>query len=106
MFYFHFLSAYTVGFVPVYFGTAYDSALEANLSYTYKFPPTIRTILLAKPHNVVDSSASSNGLDILNFINNFKIYGGLYRFNHIKSRSPNVEVSSGPNKSRICKAFT
>ncbi len=74
MFNFHFLSAYTVGFIPVYFGMAYFSALKANLGNAFEFTPTTGSILLAESHDVSDPSANSNGLDILNIVNYFKIH--------------------------------
>jgi len=92
VFNFHFLSAYTVGFVPVHFGTAYFSALEANLGHAFEFPPTTGTILLAESHDVMDPSPNSNGFDIFNLVNNFKIHVELYRFNYLKSRAPNQQT--------------
>ena len=74
MFNFHFLSAYTVGFISVYFGMAYFSALKANLGNAFEFTPTTRSILPAESHDVSDPSANSNGLDILNIVNYFNIH--------------------------------
>jgi hypothetical protein len=72
VFNFHFLSAYTVGFIPVHFGMAYFSALKANLGNTSEFTPTTGSILLAESHDVSDPSANSDGLDILYMVNYFK----------------------------------
>jgi hypothetical protein len=71
---FHFFSAYTVGFIPVYFGMAYFSALKANLGNAFDFMPSTGSILLAETHDVSDPSANSNGLDILNIVNYLKIH--------------------------------
>ena len=60
VFNFHFLSAYTVGFIPVYFGIAYFSGLKANLGNAFEFTPTAGSILLAESHDVTDPSANSN----------------------------------------------
>jgi hypothetical protein len=74
VFNFHFLSAYTVGFIPVYFGMACFSALKANLGNAFEFAPTTGSMLLAESHDVSDPSANGNGLDIHNIVNYFKIH--------------------------------
>jgi len=74
MFNFHFLSADTVGFIPVYFGMAYSSALKANIGNAFEFTPTTGAVLFAESHDVSNPSANSNGLDILNTVDYFKIH--------------------------------
>jgi hypothetical protein len=53
---------------------AYFSALKANLGNAFEFTPTTGAILLAESHDISDSSTDSNGLDILNIVNYFKIH--------------------------------
>jgi hypothetical protein len=55
---------------------AYFSAPKANLGNAFEFTPTTGSVLLAESHDVSDPSANSNGLDILDIVNYFKIHVG------------------------------
>jgi len=51
---------------------------KAHYNNTLKLPPTSRTGLLPKTHNILDSATDSNNLSLFDLANDLEIHAALY----------------------------
>jgi len=71
---FHFLSAYSMRFIPMNFGVTNPSAPQADLCNSFHFPPSARAILFPETHDIAYSPTDSDSLNLFDFPDYLKIH--------------------------------